>query len=111
MIKPLHALLLRLKKLHVKISQEDRKKHVHFHIRKAITVHDILEKLLKYMYNPSTKDFLLWLIWKGLTHFMPMRCRGPLENATFHRPSSLPFPPSQRSSLKESGSGNRSGLS
>ena len=45
------------------------------------------------------------------THLMPMHCLGPLENETFHRSSSLPFSPSQRSGLKDPGSGNRSALS
>lgn len=63
MVKPLYALLVRLKKLHVKVGQEDRKNHLNFQIRKAITAHDMLEKLLEAMYK---RLFPLWLIWKGL---------------------------------------------
>lgn len=108
MVNPLHALLVRLKKLHVKVGQEDRKNHVKLQIRKATTAHNMLEQLLK---SHVQMTFRMWPIGKGLTHFMPMHCREPLENATFHRSSSLPFSPSQRSGLKDPGSGNRSRLS
>lgn len=106
MVKPLHALLVSLKKLHIEVGEEDRKSHVNLQIRKAITALDILAKLLSAMYGERS----VVANPKG-THLMPMHCRGPLENETFHRSSSLPFSPSQRSGLKEAGSGNKSGLS
>lgn len=106
MVKPLHALLVRLKKLHVKVGKEDGKSQIDLHIRKAVPAHDTLAKLLRAMYRgPAVVAEL-----KG-TYLMPMHWRGPLENETFHRSSSLPFSPSQRSGLKEAGSGNRFGLS
>ena len=47
MIKPLHALLVRLKEFHIKVGEEDRKRHVHLHVCKAIiTAQDTLAKLL-----------------------------------------------------------------
>ena len=106
MVKPLHALLVRLKKLHVKAGEEDRKSHVNLHMRKAIIAHVILAKSLKAMYRELSAVGDL-----ERTHLMPMQFRVPLENATFHRSSSLPFSPSQRSGLKDPGSGKRSGLS
>ena len=106
MVKPLHAFLVRLKKLHVEVGEEDSKSHVDLHVRKAVIAHDILAKLLRAWYRglPPVADL-------DRTHLMPMHCRGPLENETFHRSSSLPFSPSQRSGLKDAGSGNKSGLS
>ena len=45
MVKPLHALLVCLKELHVKMGEEDGKSHVNLHIRKAITTQSLWAKL------------------------------------------------------------------
>ena len=106
MVKPLHTLLVRLKELEVKIGEEDGKRHVDFHVRKAITAQDTLAKPRR-----DISRRIAAIAYLEGTHLLPMHCLVPLENETFHRSSSLPFSPSQRSGLKVPGSGNSSALS